>query len=101
MTLSPAGEMIVRSEDTGYNKFKHGRPIMNLLDRITQEPGKCGGRPCIRGTRMRVADIIDLLAAGASEHEILNDYPTLERDDIRAALLFAARSTDPPPLQVA
>jgi uncharacterized protein (DUF433 family) len=61
-----------------------------LLKRITLEAGKCGGRPCIRGLRIRVSDILDLLAAGASEEEILNDYPFLEPDDIRAALAFAA-----------
>jgi len=61
-----------------------------LLKRITAEPGKCGGRPCIRGLRIRVSDILDLLAAGATEKEILNDYAFLEPDDIRAALAFAA-----------
>jgi uncharacterized protein (DUF433 family) len=61
-----------------------------LLKRITLEPGKCGGRPCIRGLRIRVSDILDLLAAGASEKEILKDYAFLESDDVRAALAFAA-----------
>jgi len=61
-----------------------------LLKRITVEPGKCGGRPCIRGHRIRVSDILDLLAAGAAENEILNEYAFLEPDDIRAALAFAA-----------
>jgi uncharacterized protein (DUF433 family) len=65
-----------------------------LLNRITVEAGKCGGRPCIRGTRMRVVDVLDLLANGASETEILNDYPSLEREDIRASLAFAARQAD-------
>jgi uncharacterized protein (DUF433 family) len=59
---------------------------MNLLDRITIEPGKCGGRPCIRGHRIRVSDILDLIAAGASQEEILQDYAFLEADDIKAAL---------------
>lgn len=67
---------------------------MELLERITVEPGKCGGRPCIRGTRLRVADVLELLAAGASQEEILADYPFLEADDIKAALLYAARQTD-------
>ena len=53
-----------------------------LLNRITIEPGKCGGRPCIREMRIRVQDILDMLAAGASDEEILRDYPYLERDDI-------------------
>jgi uncharacterized protein (DUF433 family) len=67
---------------------------MELLERITVEPGKCGGRPCIRGTRLRVADVLELLAAGASRDEILADYSFLEADDIKAALLYAARQTD-------
>lgn len=62
----------------------------DLLRRITIEPGKCGGRPCIRGMRIRVQDILDMLAAGTSEDEILRDYPYLERDDIRAAMAYAA-----------
>ena len=65
-----------------------------LLKRITVEPGKCGGKPCIRGQRIRVSDILDLLAAGASFEEILRDYAFLERDDILAALAYAARQTD-------
>jgi uncharacterized protein (DUF433 family) len=66
----------------------------HLLSRITIEPGKCGGRPCIRGKRMRVSDVLDLLAAGASFEEILEDYAFLERDDILAAITYAARQTD-------
>jgi uncharacterized protein (DUF433 family) len=62
-----------------------------LLNRITVEPGKCGGKPCIRGFRLRVSDILDLLAAGASYDEILQDYPFLERNDITAALSYAAK----------
>lgn len=67
---------------------------IDLLKRITVEPGKCGGKPCIRGQRIRVSDILDLLAAGASFEEILRDYAFLERDDIVAALAYAARQTD-------
>lgn len=65
-----------------------------LLDRITIEPGKCGGKPCIRGQRMRVSDLLELLSGGASFEEILRDYPFLEREDILAALAYAARQTD-------
>jgi uncharacterized protein (DUF433 family) len=65
-----------------------------LLSRITVEAGKCGGKPCIRGQRMRVSDLLDLLAAGASFEEILREYAFLERDDIRAAITYAARQTD-------
>jgi uncharacterized protein (DUF433 family) len=64
--------------------------LKTLMDRITLEPDKCGGRPCIRGKRMRVSDILDLMASGASQQEILKDYEFLEPDDIRAALAFAA-----------
>ncbi len=67
---------------------------MNLLERITVEPGKCGGRPCIRGLRIRVKDILEMLADGASPEAIVRDFPDLEADDIRAALLYAAGGSD-------
>ena len=62
----------------------------NYLDRITIEPGKCGGRPCIRGFRLRVKDVLDLLAAGATEQEILSEYDFLEPEDIRACFQYAS-----------
>ncbi len=71
-----------------------------LLKRITIEPGKCGGRPCIRGFRLRVVDILELLSANASHEEILRDYPFLERDDILAAIEYAARQMDHAVLQI-
>jgi len=58
----------------------------DLLNRITSNPRQCGGRPCIRGMRIRVKDVLDMLAGGATEAEILQDYPYLEADDIRACL---------------
>ena len=64
------------------------------LKRITVEEGKCGGRPCIRGFRLRVSDVLDLLAGGASFEEILADYAFLEREDILAAIEYAARQAD-------
>jgi uncharacterized protein (DUF433 family) len=67
---------------------------MPPLDRITIDPNQCGGRPCIRGTRFRVVDLLELLAAGASHEEILADYAFLEPGDIPAALLYAARLAD-------
>ena len=67
---------------------------MKLLNRITVESGKCGGRPCIRGYRLRVSDVLDLIAAGADKNEILKEYPFLEPEDIIAALNYAARQTD-------
>jgi uncharacterized protein (DUF433 family) len=71
--------------------------VMNqadLLDRITFNPRQCGGRPCIRGMRIRVKDVLDMLAAGATEGEILRDYPYLEQDDIRACLEYASAQVD-------
>ncbi len=73
----------------------------DLLARITIEDGKCGGQPCIRGKRIRVTDILQLLAAGASYNEILRDYAFLELDDILAAVAYAARQTDHIVLQTA
>jgi uncharacterized protein (DUF433 family) len=64
------------------------------LRRITVEEGKCGGRPCIRGQRIRVTDVLELLAAGASFEEILQDYAFLEREDILAAIDYAAHQAD-------
>src|SRR5438552_12944871 len=66
---------------------------MKLLERITIEPGKCGGKPCIRGKRIRVSDILDLLSHGASHEEVLEDYPFLEPEDILAAIAYASRMT--------
>ncbi len=74
---------------------------MSQLHRITARPDQCGGRPCIRGLRIRVKDVLDLLASGASREEILADYPYLEAEDIVAALEFAAAQTDHAVLRVA
>ncbi len=64
------------------------------LNRITIDDAQCGGRPCIRGMRIRVTDILDLLGAGASYQEILDDYPYVEREDILAAIEYAAHQAD-------
>jgi uncharacterized protein (DUF433 family) len=69
--------------------------------RITVDPSICGGRPCIRGMRIRVSDILEMLASGAPESDILEDYPHLEAADIAAALELAARQVDHPILRVA
>jgi uncharacterized protein (DUF433 family) len=74
---------------------------MSAIDRITTSPEVCGGRPCIRGLRIRVKDVLDLLAAGASRDEILEDYPYLQAEDITAVLEFAARQNDHPVLRSA
>jgi uncharacterized protein (DUF433 family) len=63
---------------------------MNYQDRITIEPGKRGGRPCIRGMRIAVSDVLGWLAAGMKHEEILADFPELTEEDIRACLAFSA-----------
>ncbi len=72
--------------------------MTELIQRITFNPKQCGGRPCIRGMRIRVSDVLDLLASGLSETEILAEMPDLQSDDIRACLAFAARSVNHPQL---
>ncbi len=66
--------------------------MSDLLSRVTLDPQQCGGRPCLRGTRMRVQDVLDMLAGGATAEEILTDFPYLEADDIRASIAYAAAS---------
>ena len=70
----------------------------DLLARITIDSGKCGGRPCIRGLRMRVIDVLGMLAGGDTAAEILDAHPDLEADDVRACLAYAARELDHPVL---
>jgi uncharacterized protein (DUF433 family) len=69
-----------------------------MNDRITFNPAQCGGRPCIRGMRIRVKDVLDLLAAGVPQAEILEDFPYLESADIQACLDYAAAQADHPVL---
>ena len=69
-----------------------------MTGRITFNPNQCGGRPCIRGMRIRVKDVLDLLAAGVPHAEILADYPYLESEDITACLEYAAAEADHPVL---
>ena len=63
---------------------------MLLLDRITINPLQCGGRPCVRGMRIRVSDVIDLLAAGLTPEQVVEELPDLEPDDVAACLRFAS-----------
>jgi uncharacterized protein (DUF433 family) len=72
--------------------------MSELLQRITINPRQCGGRPCIRGMRIRVSDVLDLFAAGLRDEEILEEMPDLEVDDLRAALLYASRKLNHPVL---
>ncbi len=70
--------------------------MAELMDRITVDPGQCGGRPCIRGMRIRVSDVLDLLANGLSPEKIVDEMPDLEVEDVYAALRFASRRLDHP-----
>jgi len=69
-----------------------------MIEQITFNLEQCGGRPCIRGMRIRVKDVLDLLAAGVPASEILEDYPYLESEDISACLEYAAAEADHPVL---
>ncbi len=69
---------------------------MSEWHRMTTDPNVCGGRPCIRGMRVRVKDVLDLLANGPSAEEILSGYPYLEPEDTKAALEYAAHQVDHP-----
>ena len=64
--------------------------MYELLKRITVEPGKMGGKPCIRGLRIRVQDVLEMLADGATAEQILQDFEDLQADDLRAAIAYAA-----------
>lgn len=72
--------------------------MVELEERITVDPEQCGGRPCVRGMRIRVTDVLDLLAAGLTQEQVLGDLPDLELDDIVACLRYAARRLDHPVL---
>ena len=75
--------------------------MSGFSERITVNPRQCGGRPCIRGMRIRVSDVLDLFAAGLSAEQILDEMPDLEKEDLQAALQYAARNFDHPVLPVA
>ncbi|ADE10917.1 DUF433 domain-containing protein [Sideroxydans lithotrophicus] len=74
---------------------------MGQVTRITVDPNMCGGRPCIRGLRVRVKDVLEMLASGMTREEILKDFPYLETEDITATLEYAAMQVDHPILQAA
>ena len=73
----------------------------SVSERITINPNQCGGRPCIRGMRIRVSDILDLFANGLTAAEILGEMPDLESEDLKAVLQYAARNFDHPVLVAA
>lgn len=70
----------------------------SLLSRITLNPDQCGGRPCIRGMRIRVSDVLDLYAAGLSSEQILSELPDLEKEDLQACLKYVSRRISHPVL---
>lgn len=72
--------------------------MSGIFDRITVDPGQCGGRPCIRGMRIRVVDVLDLLAAGLNPQQIIEELPDLELEDIQACLRYASSRLDHPVL---
>jgi uncharacterized protein (DUF433 family) len=72
--------------------------VTEIGERITVDPEQCGGRPCVRGMRIRVSDVLDLFAAGLSSADILAEMPDLEAEDLHACLRFAARYLDHPVL---
>lgn len=70
--------------------------MAHIAERITVDPEQCGGRPCVRGMRIRVTDVLDLLAAGLSPQQVIEEMPDLQVDDILACLRFASRRLDHP-----
>ena len=72
--------------------------MSEIAERITVDPEQCGGRPCIRGMRIRVTDVLDLLASGLSQDQILDELPDLEAEDIAACLRYASSRLDHPTL---
>jgi uncharacterized protein (DUF433 family) len=92
---NPFGSLIVvmlqmQALEKMHSKGREVGVVMNYQDRISIEPGKRGGKPCIRGMRITVYDVLEYLASGMSEREILDDFPDLTQEDIRACLAFAA-----------
>lgn len=87
----------VANDQLGAEVGNLGRPTVAsraLADRISVDPEICGGRPCIRGTRVRVSDVLDMISHGVSPDDIVRDYPYLDRDDVSAALTYAAHAID-------
>lgn len=72
--------------------------MVQLVERITVDPEQCGGKPCVRGMRIRITDVLDLLAAGLTQEQVLAELPDLEPEDIVACLRYAARRIDHPVL---
>ena len=93
-------ETLITSSKIKIHAYEDYCMMVELLSRITVNPRQCGGRPCIRGMRIRVSDVLDLFAAGLSAGEILEEMPDLEADDLKASLLYASRKLNHPVLVV-
>lgn len=72
--------------------------MTEIADRITVDPEQCGGRPCVRGMRIRVTDVLDLLASGLTQEQVIEELPDLTAEDVRACLRFASNRLDHPVL---
>lgn len=96
--------MIVRNADPCYNWGRNAQEIarkeimMAIAERITIDPQQCGGHPCIRGMRIRVSDVLDLLANGLTPPQVVEELPDLELEDVQACLKFASRKLSHPVL---
>ena len=78
--------------------MQEGKFMAKLAERITVDPQQCGGRPCIRGMRIRVTDVLDLLESGLTPDQVIDELPDLELDDVRACVAYARRRIDHPVL---
>jgi uncharacterized protein (DUF433 family) len=90
--------LVGREEKFTVSRVTGCSSVPRMSSRITVNPNQCGGRPCVRGMRIRVKDVLDMLAEGAAAEEILADFPDLEAEDIRACIAYAARYLDHPVL---
>jgi len=81
-----------------YHADQEGWAVTEVAERITVDPEQCGGRPCVRGMRIRVIDVLDLLANGLTAEQVIEELPDLELEDVRACLRFASRRLDHPVL---
>src|SRR5438132_14349342 len=89
-------EAVVGTKTTEQNAAEGGKSVAKLAERITVDPEQCGGRPCIRGMRIRVTDVLDLLANGLTAAQVLEELPDLEPEDIQACLRFASQRLNHP-----
>jgi uncharacterized protein (DUF433 family) len=96
--MNAAGKVCMRHNGIISWRIDLSYVMTTFLDRITIDPEQCGGRPCIRGMRIRVSDVLDLFAAGLSAGDILAEMPDLLAEDLQACLTFASRRIDHPML---